>query len=169
MTKEAVSPEDIYILRPHRSSDLNFIQNSWGSSYYKGAEYNSSLSPKEFNLEHRPIREKILNNPNTSVIIACGKVDEDLILGWIIIEKPKTKGTILHYIYIKEVFKGEGISESLLAQALKAKPILVTHMTDRARKIIKKKKYFFKDYVFSPETIMIRDKYQSTLPQGEAC
>lgn len=158
---------DLYKLRPYRQSDINFIQNSWGSSYYKGAEYSLYLSPREFNEKHRPIREDLLSSPSTALIIACGIEDEDLILGWILIEKPTKDGLILHYLYVKEAFKGEGISDHLLKNALPIKPILVTHMTDRARKIIRKKKDYFKDYYYAKETIMVRDNYLSALPRSK--
>jgi len=158
---------ELFSIRPYCKEDLNFIQNSWGASYYKGADYIDYLSPKEFNEKHRPIREQILNKPNIALLIACNNQDQDHILGWILVEKPKTKGIIFHYLYVKEAFKGEGISDELLKKALKDKPILVTHMTDRARKIIRKKKEFFKDYRFSKDQIMIRDKYQSILPKED--
>jgi hypothetical protein len=157
----------VYALRPYKESDLNFIQNSWGASYYKGADYLDYLSPKEFNSKHRPIREELLKKPTIACIIACDSQDEDLILGWILVEKPKGKGLLLHYLYVKEAFKGEGISEELIKKALPEKPILVTHMTDRARKIIKKKKEFFKDYYYAHHLIMVRDKYLSALPREE--
>jgi hypothetical protein len=159
-----VDAVDLFKLRPYRPSDLNFILNSWGASYYKGADYIDFLSPREFNEKHRPIREEILSRPNAAVLIACGTQDEDLILGWILVEKPK-KGIILHYIYVKEAFKGEGISDELLKKALPITPILVSHMTDRARKIIRKKKDYFKDYYFLNEPFMLRDSYQTALPK----
>lgn len=149
------------------SSDLNFIQNSWGSSYYKGAEYVAFMSPKEFNQQHRPIREEILRRPTVAIIVACDTHDEDLILGWVIVEKGSGEGLVLHYLYVKEAFKGEGVADELLKKALPGKPIMVTHMTDRARKIIGKKKAMFKDYVYAPDTIMLRDRYLSTLPRSE--
>lgn len=157
----------VFSLRPYKPSDVNFIQHSWGSSYYKGADYLDYLSPKEFNEKHRPIREDILKKPNTACIIACDSKDEDLILGWILVEKPVGNGLLLHYIYVKEAFKGEGISDELLKYALPDKPILVTHMTDRARKIIRKKKNEFKDYLYAHNLIMVRDKYLSALPREE--
>lgn len=156
-----------FTLRPHRASDLNFIQNSWGSSYYKGAEYVEFMSPKEFNLQHRPVREDILRRPGAAIIVACNTKDEDHILGWVIVEKRIGDGLVLHYLYVKEAFKGEGVSDELLKKALPDKPIMVTHMTDRARKIIGKKKSLFKDYVYAPDTIMLRDKYLNALPRSE--
>lgn len=125
------------------------------------------MSPREFHAQHRPIREDILTRPTTAIIVACGAKDEDLILGWILVERQKPPGLLLHYLYVKEIFKGEGISDELLKIALNEKPIFVTHMTDRARKIIRKKKEYFKDYVYAPETIMVREKYSNALPRSK--
>jgi hypothetical protein len=160
-----VSTEADYTLRPYKAEDLNFIQNSWGSSYYKGADYTDFMSPQEFNKQHRPIRENILKRPTATAIIACDAKDEDLILGWILIEKPKTSGLLLHYLYVKEAFKGEGVADALLNKTLIETPILVTHMTDKARKILRKKKDDFKNFFYAPDTIMIRDSYLSALPK----
>lgn len=154
-----------YRLRPYKPSDLNFIQNSWASSYYKGADFVKFMTPREFNQQHRPIRTDILERPSSACIVACGADNEDLILGWILVEKQEK--LILHYLYIKEAFKNEGISKELIEKALPERPVLITHMTDRARKIIGKKKEFFKDFYFAKEPIMIRDKYLSALPRGE--
>lgn len=159
--------EAVFTLRPYRASDINLIQNSWSSSYYKGAEYVGFMSPKEFNQQHRPIREEILRRPSATIIVACNSKDEDLILGWVLVEKREEPGIVLHYLYVKEAFKGWDVSDELLKKALPDKPIMVTHMTDRARKIIGKKKALFKDYVYAPDTIMLRDKYLGTLPRSE--
>lgn len=165
MSNEAVQP---YKLRPYKNEDIPFIQNSWGSSYYKGAAYNSYLSPKEFNAKHRPIREQILRKPNTAIIVACSTSDEDLILGWMIIEKPmKAKGLLFHYIYIKEAFKNENLAQAILKNGLPDSPVMITHMTDRARKIIKKKlatSSMFQGFFYAPDLIMVRDKYLNILP-----
>lgn len=151
-------------LRPYKESDLNFVRNSWAKSYYKGAEYVDFLSPNEFNERHRPIREDLLNRSNSAIVIACSSQDEDLILGWILVEKPP-KGTILHYLYVKEAFKKEGISDALL-EVLKEAPIMITHMTDRASKIVKANADRFKDYVWAKDLVMVRDKYKNVL-KGE--
>ena len=154
-------------LRPYKESDLNFIRNSWAKSYYKGAEYVDFLSPNEFNEKHRPIREEILNRPNIALVVACSANEQDLILGWILVEKP-SRGTTLHYLYVKEAFKKEGVFDELLEKTLKDPPVMVTHMTDRASKIIAAKADRFKDFVWSKEQIMLRDKYKHVL-KGEKC
>lgn len=153
--------ESLFYLRPYKKSDLNFIQHSWASSYYKGAEYNHDMSPKEFNDIHRPIRDELLQSPNVTVIIASSKQDEDLILGWMLIEKLNT-ALILHYLYIKQAFKSEGVLEIFLSKLPKTE-VLVSHMTDRAAKIIGKKHKLFDNYRYSHNTIMLRDKFSKVL------
>lgn len=158
-----------YKFRPYRQLDIPLIQNSWSQSYYKGADFQKYLSPREFNSHHRPIREAILNKPSMAIIVAHAPDDEDLILGWVLVERPyKAKGLYLHYIYVKEAFKGLDIGLDLLEKAIpqSESPVMVTHMTDKARKILKKKQSdkAFKDFVYAPDTFMIRDNYLKLMP-----
>lgn len=151
--------------RPYKESDLNFIRSSWSSSYYRGADYTKFMSPKEFNDQHRPIRDELLLSPNVAIIIACNPNDEDLILGWILVET-KEDQFILHYLYVKEVFRREGLGRELVRKAINDNKVQVTHMTGRAQKIIRSFKAKYKDFSFAKKTIMIRDKYYNTLARG---
>lgn len=151
---EAAKP---YSFRAYRPSDIPLIQNSWGSSYYSNAIGHPLLRPEEFHSHHRPIRERILNNPNTAVIICCSTNDEDHILGYVVVEKPKCYGMILHYIYVKEAFKSEKIARELIKRSIVEKPVLYTHFTIQAEKIMKKFKQRgkedFEKYFYTPHII----------------
>lgn len=126
-----------YTFRPHTKDDLNFIQNSWGKSYAEGVNGNRLITSKEFHSYHRPIREKILNRPNIAIIVCCSKDSEDLIIGYSIVEKPReSRGLILHYLYVKSAFKQEGIAKQLIKKSCVDRPILYTHSTTLAGKII---------------------------------
>lgn len=137
---EAVLEDKPYVFRGHREEDLNFIQSSWGSSYYSGHNGNQLLAPEEFHSYHRPIREKILAKPNVAIIVCCGLEDKDQILGYSIIEKPESPCLILHYIYMKQVYKGEKLGWQLLRMSCPQRPVLYTHSTVTAGKIINKLK-----------------------------
>ena len=151
MSAEAVAyPFDF---RSYKESDVNFILNSWGSSYYKGAQYHEFLSPDEFHHYHRPLRERLLYQPRSAIIVCCAKENEDLILGWILVEQPKAKGLILHYLYVKEAFKGEKIASQLIFRALPDRPVMVTHITDRARKLMRLNPHKFKEFYNAPHLI----------------
>lgn len=140
-----------YTFRSYVETDIPFIQSSWGSSYYKGAFYKRYLSPQDFHKHHRPIRERFFERDGTAVIVCCATDNPDLIIGWIAVEKPKeSRGLILHYVYVKQAFKGEKISNELIKRALPDKPVMVTHMTERALNIMERKKI---EYFYAPHLI----------------
>lgn len=152
---EAVNTEKKaeYTFRPYRETDVNFILNSWGSSYYKGANYHYALNPDEFHHFHRPIRERLLYSPNIAIIVCCAADAEDLILGWVLVEKSKPRGLIVHYIYVKEAFKGHGIAKELIERALPDRPVFMTHMTDKARKLMRFDFDKYKEFFYTPHLI----------------
>lgn len=137
-----MSAEEVpYIFRPYTKDDIPFIQSSWGNSYYDGVNGHKLLTPEEFHDHHRPIRETILNRSSVAVIVCVSRTDENLIIGYVIVEKPTiSRGLILHYIYVKQAFKGERIASELLKRAVKERPVLFTHSTIASGRIISKYK-----------------------------
>lgn len=110
--------------------------------------------PEEFHYHHRPIRENILKKPDIAIIVCVSKEDGDTILGWILVEKPKkTNAMILHYIYVKQAFKSEGLANELIKRSLTGPLVLMTHMTEKAARIMHKKNERFRDYLFIPHLI----------------
>lgn len=148
-----------YCFRPYSSDDIPFIQNSWGNSYFLDSiyEYPETLTANEFHSHHRPIRERILNSPNTAVIICCATTDQALILGWLCVEKlPDSCPHILvHYLYVKSHFMRQGIAKELI-QSIKATHIklLYSHRTMDVKRILNRpisNKY--KDFVYTPHLL----------------
>lgn len=138
--------------RPYTTDDLNFIQSSWGSSYYKGQEFHLWMSPQTFHHYHRPIRDQILSRPTLAIIICCSKLDPDQIIGWIAVEAiPDVEQMIVHYLYVKKIYKGEGIAQDLFNRAVITRPVFFSHMTDRGNKILLKKGNG--DYLYVPHLI----------------
>lgn len=145
-----------YAFRPYINDDLNFIQSSWGSSYYTGANYNTLLSSDEFHRFHRPIRESILKRPSATTIVCCAEKDPNLILGWIAIERLiKAQILLIHYLYVKEAFKKMGIGTELIkavSEHLK-RPVLYSHLTERAQEITKTNKPKYLRFIYTPHLI----------------
>lgn len=135
---EAAEPKE-YTFRPYKESDLNFIMSSWGHSYYKGYPYQYMLAPKDFHLFHRSLRENIAKRPTVATIICSAIIDPDLIIGWVMVEKPENfPGLIMHYLYVKEAFKGRGIAGELFKSVAPiVGPIFYSHKTERMERIIK--------------------------------
>ena len=127
-----------YSFRPYVPDDVNFIHSSWGSSYHDGVNGHHQLTPDEFHAYHRPIRDRVLSNPNSAAIVCHNKSDPDHIIGWILVEKPARGNYIkCHYVYVKSTFGGEGIATELMKMALPIRPVLYTHLTLKARRIMK--------------------------------
>ena len=141
----------MFTYRPYEPQDVNFIQSSWGSSYYKGGEFHKWLTPDTFHNYHRPIREKILSQPTLAIIVCCSSEDKNQIIGWIAVEPLyMTDKFIVHYVYVKQLYKGEGIAKDLFHRSVPHKPIYFSHMTDKAWKILAKHEG---DYFYSPHLI----------------
>lgn len=143
--------EKPYFFRPYTPDDIPFIQGSWGSSYYNNVLNYRFLNPDEFHAHHRPIRESILNKPNVAVIICASKEDPTHILGYSVVESlPNSSAQILHYIYVKTAFRtereakdsahGERIGSQLVRRSITKRPVLYTHATIAAERILKKYK-----------------------------
>lgn len=130
-----------YSFRPYLIDDIPFIQSSWGNSYYEGVNGHKLILAEEFHAHHRPIRDRILNKPNIAIIVCASKEDPSLIIGYSIVEKPpQSRGLILHYLYVKQAFKKEKIASHLLEMSCKDRPVLFTHSTIIAGKIMSKLK-----------------------------
>ena len=153
---EALKAEAPYTFRPYSKDDIPLIQSSWGTSYYKGGSYIQALTPQEFHATHRPIRECFFMRPTATAIVCAATSDQTTILGWIALEKPvESPGVILHYLYVKEAFREQGIGTELLEMAKKEfnGPVMFTHKTHRASIIMQKKRPIFKEYMFFPHLI----------------
>lgn len=154
MSKDADLAFPEFEFRPYVPGDIPFIQSSWGSSYYDGTGIKHDLSPQEFHEFHRPIREHFLNRPTAAVIVCAWQKDPDTIIGWIAVEKPrKSPGLVLHYIYVKQAFKGEKIAQKLVQMALPMRPIFYTHLTEKANKIMRKNAEDFTEFIFVPHLV----------------
>ena len=122
--------------RPYLREDIPFIQNSWGRSYYNAVPKHRVLTPEVFHTYHRPKREKFFANPTAAVIIASPEKN-DLILGYVAVEKPPIEDCIIiHYLYVKEVFRGEGIGLELLRKVSNG-TVFFTHLTPSGRAILR--------------------------------
>lgn len=70
--------------------------------------------------------DRILTSPDTVTNIACLPNDEDVILGYAVFQ-PK----ILHYVFVKEAFRENGIAKSLVAPVRQT----LTSYTHRTRMV----------------------------------
>jgi hypothetical protein len=142
--------------RTHTDADLPFIHSSWASSYYDGTHAKKYLTPNEFHTYHRQIRERYLARSNKQVLVCTPDDDHWHIIGWIATETIPS-AVILHYLYVKALFrskddddKGPTIAAQLLKRAIQTSPVVYTHLTEHAAKIIASKSEQFNQFKYIP-------------------
>jgi hypothetical protein len=121
--------------RAFTPEDMAFVHDSWARSYYSGTCAHRFLTPDEFHAYHRPIRERFFARPTATVIVCCNASDAWQIVAWIAVEQIPS-GLVVQYIYVKDLFKGRGICRQLIKRAIPTHPVIFTHLTDKAAKIM---------------------------------
>jgi hypothetical protein len=149
MTTEA---GDGLVYRSYCEDDIAFIRSSWANSYYKGSSSNKAISPEDFHKFHRPLIDRFFSRETATVIICHAEGEENLIIAWIAVEVLSTH-LVIHYVYVKNTFKCEGfhISTKLVEKVnAKNKPIIFTHLTDKAIKIMQSNQQKYKRFIYIP-------------------
>ena len=95
------------ILRPMREDDKSFIISSWLNSYLSHGNLHRRPSKTVYYKEHQEIVKKKLDT--CSVTIATTSEDQDQIIGYIVHDL-----YCVHYLYVKNLFRGFKIASKLL-------------------------------------------------------
>lgn len=135
--------------RPYSVSDIPCIRSNWANSFYKGNQNHKLIPPHDFHMAHRSIIDRFFMRPTATIIVCSRAGDPDLILGWIALEILPS-ATLIHYIYVKFTYKGQKLTRELLSKIPKDKPIIATHMTEKASRIMGAKHENFKEWNFIP-------------------
>jgi GNAT superfamily N-acetyltransferase len=125
-------------IRNVRGEDIPFIYSSWLESYASTWDVKKSTFMKEY----RYVIDEFLGNSH--VLVACKKDEHDVVFGYLVAD---FVAPIIHYCYVKEVFRKQGIAKSLFK--LKVTPTFtITHRTSIAKKILNREA--FKDVTYNP-------------------
>lgn len=124
------------IIRPFRPDDRDFIEASWIDSFKDGCV--SFINPAVTAGVYYPGQRYLvrrLTMPKAIILVAVTPDYDDAILGWVVAALPN----VLHYIYVKTVFRENGIAKALLAKAgLDLATLTYSHVTRRGKDIIEK-------------------------------
>lgn len=93
-----------------RETDENFVYDSWGNSYRDACI--AAWGPMDKAVYYKRLGRRIaaLLIRGAELKLAVDPADPLLFLGWICAEPP-----LLHYVYVKRAYRGQGIALSLLA------------------------------------------------------
>jgi len=121
-------------IRQPKDSDISFIYATWLNSYHYDS-WTKQIQKSIFFDNYKLVIDEILNN--SKIKIACTKIDQDIILGYLVYDEPH----ILHYCFVKQDFRRFGIANSLVADSIDTKsPITITHRTKSILSLLEPKK-----------------------------
>lgn len=131
--------EEIIVRDLIPSDDSAFVIDSWLRSYYGHSYFAQEISKAMFFKNHAEVVKRFLLRG--SVKLAVKREDPDVILGYIAFEKNK-----VHYVYIKESFRGFGLCRKLLQENNFFDGTTITHLTLRTKKVQLKMGYIYCPY-----------------------
>lgn len=114
--------------------------SSWLKSYRHGSYFAKRIRDKQFFAYHHKVLERILARPTTTVTVACKPGEENTIFGYLITEFFAAENkTIIHFVYVKDAFRGFGVAKQLL-ETVKLNPNVCyfSHWTFAVDELIKK-------------------------------
>jgi len=125
-------------VRPAGANDVKFITNSWLESYRDAPFPRNCPNSIYYHYQHKLLEQLI---PRSYTLVAVNPSETDQILGWICAEHV-AETLIVHYVYIKGVFRKQGVASALLNTVVSAiggepKSYEYTHKTSYARRVPK--------------------------------
>lgn len=106
-------------LRLATFEDLRFVKSSWFDSYWN-CYAKKKIEGVIYREEMRAAIERTIN-PTVRVLVAFFPEVPDEVLGW-----SATEGDVLHYVYVKGVYRRRGIGRGLVPDGT----LYYTHGTD---------------------------------------
>lgn len=125
-------------LRQATTADVNFIYSTMLKGLYYGSEFYANVAKATFFQHYGEIVTALLKK--SKVVVACLPDDDDIVLGYAIYEP----GLCLHYVFVKEVFRKQGVASALTGEANTSS---VSHITKIGNSIRKAKNMEFNPFL----------------------
>lgn len=122
-------------IRSSNEHDLNFIYSTWLRGLYYGNDFYKEIQKEAFFHFYPGIIERLLSNSIINII--CLTDEPDTIIGYSVVSADR-----IHFVYIKEAFRKQGLSKKLLPGTYTS----VSHVTRAGNAIRKKKKWAFNPF-----------------------
>jgi GNAT superfamily N-acetyltransferase len=99
------------LLRKATRADIQFITSGWLKSF-RNAPFVRGVPNGVYYYYHHKILEELL--PRAQVMVACSEADHNQLLGFICAEKMDGDVLIVHYVYVKQLLRKQGIARFML-------------------------------------------------------
>ena len=115
------------LTRQATEHDFNFIASSYLKSCRHSPEARHLINEIYWDVYKERLRKMLLKG---EVVVGCDPRDENLIMGYVIVGEPVHGKSLLHYVYLKYMYRGMGLAEQLAKAAIPefgTKMVLCTH------------------------------------------
>ena len=121
-------------IRPLIANDLNFVYDTWLMSYRNTLMPEGGARDKFYRMMRKRVSMLLLRG--AKALVAVDPSEPDYIYGFICAEE-----NLLHYVYVKDAYRGNGVSLQLTAEAGLggASPLFCTHWSTAFDRISIKK------------------------------
>jgi len=138
------------LARDMEESDISFVSNAWLKSY-RGAHFCAGCPNELYYIQHHTLIKDIWERSNITIL--CDEMDGDQIYGFICYEVGEHLGGeigILHYVYVKHLFRSLGLAKGLLEDVQNQTGIkywFASHSTSKLKHLAKDFKIEYTPYV----------------------
>lgn len=137
------------LFRDLAEEDVPFVYNSWLKSFRNGTMCRNVDNSIYFFNHHKIIGQLL---ERSKVIVCCNSLDPKIIYGYLVFEDIDGQ-FVLHYIYVKNIYRKLGLARKLLEQSKHDFSVLgcYTHQTQVG--VVKEEKY---NLLYHPYLILQR-------------
>lgn len=129
--------ENLFAVRQPKPDDMGFIFQTFIEGMYHGNSWLPQHIAKEnFWRLYRNVLDGLFQQSGVGCWVLCLRDDPDTIIGYLVCSQGAA-----HWVYVKKSFRGYGLARQLFKQAGadKDKHLVVTHLTDAAKKYLPEK------------------------------
>lgn len=135
---ETNETQDLIVYRDAVLEDKNLIYSTFLKGLYYGESWYTIIPKNIFMENYHKVLDMLLSIPTTKVLVACSNTDPDQIYGYSILGKPG----VLHWVFVKTKFRGQGIARDLVPKDIHT----VTHLTKTGLSLLVKKNLQFNPF-----------------------
>jgi len=130
-----------FAIRPATLKDRPFVLQSWTRSYAREVEPGPLYPRAIADAVHASVT-CLLARPGVELAIATNPDNHWFIMGYVAYERGPD-GPILHWVYVKDLFRGMRIGSDLVAYARgnQPGPLYITYRTKAAARLVPEAKY----------------------------
>lgn len=104
------------IFRERNADDRNFIIASWMRGFRNASSWAHKIPSEVYSIRHEQLVKRLLNDSHS--IVACSPDDPNQIFGFAIYQPSIESVSIIHWIYVKQMYRKLGIGNEIFREVL---------------------------------------------------